>query len=173
MDAENSSNTNSPANGTKCWLHSIQDGLVKQISLLHKRKSDFDAVVINIKEGVGKLNKMEPGDEMCRDLEGLAETAKIYISMLAAAAPFLMCDCNNSQDKAVARLYFGQRSELNQIVNDAYHAFWLRFRKTDDISDPSMEMELHHSDGDLESFSACTVLFKGLIYEITGVYPSH
>ncbi|TGJ66035.1 hypothetical protein EYR41_007695 [Orbilia oligospora] len=108
--------------------------------------------VINIKEGVGKLNEIKPGDEMCQHLEKLAEMAKKYISMLAAVAPFLMCDCNNSQDKAVARLYFGQRSELNQIVNDAYDAFLLRLRKMDDIPDPSMEIELHHSDDDRESF---------------------
>ncbi|EGX47318.1 hypothetical protein AOL_s00088g33 [Orbilia oligospora ATCC 24927] len=172
MDAENSSNTNGPASGTKCWLHSTQDGLVKQISLLQKRKGDFDVVVINIKEGVEKLNKMEPGDEMCQRLEKLAEMAKRYISMLAAAAPFLMCDCNNSQDKAVARLYFGQRSELNQIVNDAYDAFLLRLRKMDDIPDPSMEIELHHSDDDRESFSTCTDLFRGLVYEVTGISPA-
>ncbi|EGX47216.1 hypothetical protein AOL_s00091g37 [Orbilia oligospora ATCC 24927] len=181
MFAENTSNisTTSDGNSTNCWLHLGKENFHGPATLLKDKKPDFDKVVRCIREEFEVVEKIELSHEMHSHLAGLSEKIKAYIHLLATAAPFIMCDCNDRQDKTIARLYFQSRSELAKVANNAHLAFLCRFKEKCELLDHSKTSkvlgesapDLHCDDKDLELFRACMNLFGNLVYDITGIAP--
>ncbi|KAK6495592.1 hypothetical protein TWF481_002640 [Arthrobotrys musiformis] len=165
----------SDGNGSKCWFHSKED-LIEQTTVLEEKKDDFDKVVSFIKEGLGTMEQMGLSHEMQNHLEKLSASAKRYIHLLAIAAPFLMCDCDGSRNKSIARLYFDERRELAKVANNAYLTFLCRFKEKCDILDQPtncnvLESDLCGGDDEIETFRVCMNWFGDLVRDITGIAP--